>query len=370
MISVSHGARRLGSATRKTTGHCLTRCEAGVAVANSVPALTTFADLAVQEPGAGALAGLIDRLFTANSTPLHSRRRQLGSELGRTVPRKTAEFSNQHVDLRSARQRQESPRRLCAERLISLGYCLCWLLTQKVIIRVSVFAWCCGDSGRQWLTEPAASGRPIFPAIHERCSDLSPMHPDARQWLGGARRSRRRIASSGVDSRIGSWLTKRKRTLWICANPPCLVAMRKPGNGECLATHKPELIDQASISRMDAVVAVGPMQADDLLTFELLAEVSGKDVEAIKRDGALVQRGDAYLAQPLHAVNPDPSTSLPGSPNTTDIGTVTPTEPSPPIMASTSMVPDRVVAVAEPVEFRDLLDTVPHQSITPSRAAE
>lgn len=347
----------------------LDTCEAGVAVANSVPALTTFADLAVQEPGAGALAGLIDRLFTANSTPLHSRRRQL--RIGTRPNGSPAKLPSSQINMLifgPPGNGKSHLAGLCAERLISLGYCL--LVVDPEGDHQGLGAL------RGVVVIQVANGSPSPQRVAARFSqrfmsvvlDLSPMHPDARHSYLEA------LAAAVDESRARCGLPH-----WIVADEAQanIVDLRASsalfgGNAEtgqwgmCLATHKPELIDQASISRMDAVVAVGPMPADDPLTFELLAEVSGKDVEAIKRDGSLVQRGDAYLAQPAARGESGPFhvasrvTEHHRHWHRYTDGTI-------PAHHGFYFLngPDRVVAVARNLrEFRDLLDTVPHQSIT------
>ena len=147
---------------------------------------------------------------------------------------------------------------LCAERLISLGYCL--LVVDPEGDHQGLGAL------RGVVVIQVANGSPSPQRVAARFSqrfmsvvlDLSPMHPDARHsyleaLAAAVDESRARcgllhwIVADEAQANIVD-LRKLRLVWWQCGNR----AM-----GMCLATHKPELIDQASISRMDAVVAGG-----------------------------------------------------------------------------------------------------------------
>ena len=347
----------------------LDTCEAGVAVANSVPTLLAFADRVAPEPGASAVTELIDDLFTSASAPVHSRRRQLRIGTGpNNAPARVPSSQINMLIFGAPGNGKSHLAGLCAERLISLGYCLLVVdpegdhqglgaLRGVVVIQVA--------NGSPSPRRVAARFSQRFMSV---VLDLSPMHPDARHGYLES------LAEAVDDSRsrcgLPHWIVAdeaQANILDLRANSALFGGNAETGRwGMCLATHKPELIDQASLTKMDAVVAVGPIPDGDGRAFALLSHVSGRDAADIQAEALSVGRGDAYLAQ---------SASLGGSGPFHIASRVTEhhrhwhryTDGAIPDHHRFYFLDDRdhVVAIARNLrQFRDLLDTVPHQSIT------
>lgn len=286
-------------------------CEVGVAVANAVSSLKTFADVLLTQPNGGGIVELLDRVSRPGAGPLHSSRWQV--QLGTTARGLAVRVPSSQLNVLICGPTSSGKSYvagLFAERLIAQGYSVLVVDPEgdhQGLARLRGVVTIDGAGGLPAPDRVAAIFTQRFASV---VLDLSQV-PSAERHAYLAELTRA-VDRSRAECGLPHWVISDEAHESATGMRPDSVLIGGSTStgrwGSCLVTYRPELIDDAALAQVDAVIGLGADVPPDPSVVGLLAKVAGDPSDLVWSSLNDLGPGSAYLAlrDPLgtsHAFN-------------------------------------------------------------------
>ncbi|MEI8080473.1 MAG: HAD family hydrolase [Actinomycetes bacterium] len=283
-------------------------CEVGVAVSDAVPSLHSFADLVMTEPDGRGVAELLESVFGPHPPAIHSGRWKV--RLGAADGRRTASVPSSQMNILICGESGTGKSHLVglfAERVIGQGYCVLVLDPEGDHQDLGRLRGVAVLNAERGLPKPARIAEIFSQRFTSVVLDMSGVDETAqRQYLQA-------LASVVEQSRaacgLPHWIIgdEAHSTTTVFADSTVVAGTASAQRwGFALATYRPDLIDDAVIAQLDAVITMGDGRPPSPELAHLLARTSRLTLADVVEAVSEIDFGNAYLA-----IRPDLGYSTP-----------------------------------------------------------
>ena len=283
----------------------LDTCEVGVAVANSVSSLKSFADVVLKQPAGAGVAYLCDLMIRSEIPPMHSSRWQV--QLGTTSAGASVSLPSSQINVLICGETgvgKSYVAGLFAERLIAQGYSVLVVDPEGDHLHLGRLRGVVLIDGAGGLPQPERVAAMFSQRFASIVLDLS-LVPKSSHHAYLARLATA-IDESRREHGLPHWIIAdeaQDSATDISPDSALLSGGATSGSwGFCFATYRPDRLRSSVLDQLDAVVALGTGFAPTASIAAACAAIGDLSPTRIGDELANVQRGSALL---LERANPE-----------------------------------------------------------------